>query len=86
MARNVSVVLGLVGALLLLFLAITAHAAAPTEVLRGEDSTELRHELSTQVALADDRARGWWGGRAQNKDLYRGSRSAGHRIRRCLKA
>ena len=46
MARQVSVVLGLVSVLLLLFFAITARAAAPAQVLRAEDNYELARDGS----------------------------------------
>jgi hypothetical protein len=46
MARRVSVVLGLVAALLLLFFAITARAAVPVEVLHAEDSYTIRRDGS----------------------------------------
>lgn len=46
MARRVSVVFALIASLLLAFLAIDAHAAAPSEVLRAADSYDLRPDGS----------------------------------------
>jgi transglutaminase-like putative cysteine protease len=47
MARSVSVVFALIVTLLLIFFAITAHATAPSEGLRAEDSYELRPDGGT---------------------------------------